>query len=559
MAVFWVPIRAFLEYVVILYREEVCLNIRRLDIVQNGLTRDKDKPADRIFLARPMRILGIDLSCMRLDALSLNIMEHINGNNTVKQIIDATGARASEVTDRIDLLHRGRLIYLSSKERSISSTVHSREPPVSTAPVSRQPTPVIEKLESPVKKCSQDPVTGSLETDDAKAVIAKAVKNTFSGSVRFEKNGDTITFHFIDGKPMGVVATAKRHDHGTMLHRAGMIEIEILRKYRAEMSQNPAPVQALRRAGIPDKKTMAKFLFWRAETLYREVLGWFEGTYSVSANAPFPPGIARYPLRLRGSTGEKNATFLKTRLTEEQTRLLLDNRSRYLVSAPNALHIASKIRLGEKEERYVKHVLEEAPMQLSRAMAISTLLKATTRKILLYLIEEGVFDFHDVNPEGNAPVPLEDLEPLCKRLETENHFAVLTAHAVSTEKEINSRYERRIRQFDPGRYPGAKPEHLETLARIRSRIDRALDVLRDTNRRREYRKSIYTAFQLENFFHLQIEKAEAALRMRQRPAEALPIALSAWDLCPGSPVARTIVTTSLKALNRTNETSVLLN
>ncbi len=444
---------------------------------------------------------------------------------------------------------------------SPDGTVSIAPPPPSTKPppVSRPPStsslpapprasspPRTSKLPEPV----EGTVSGSMESKNVQNVIMEYAKSAFSGAIRFEQDDEVIIFHFIKGEPKGVEALAPQHDLGKMLQRAGFIDADVLRAYRASLAEDPDPILALRHAGINDKSTMAKYLVWRGKTLFRETQGWLDGTYTVSPGAPFPAYVPR--LRLKLGAG-KSVEWSEEKLTIEQVEYLSSIKSKYLAASESAVSITATLKLGDRENRYIKHVLEDLPMQISHAIAISSLPKATTRKILFFLIHEEAFELHDSNPEGETPVPLDELEPIRKRLEIQDYFKVLGAHAVSIEEEIQKRYEKRLNEFDPGRYKEAEPVHIEILRAIRRRIELAWSILGNEQSRREYRKTVFSKFQLDNFFNLQLDKAESAIRMRQNPREALPLALSAWDLKPGHIGAGKIIAQSLKALGRHGE------
>ncbi|MCP4680613.1 MAG: hypothetical protein GY854_35045 [Deltaproteobacteria bacterium] len=423
----------------------------------------------------------------------------------------------------------------------------SAPPRTSSLPVSRSSAP---PRTSKLPKALENEVSGSLDNKDVQTVVMEYARSTFSGSIRFEQDDEVITFHFIRGEPKGVEALASQHDLGKMLQRAGFIDANVLRTYRASLSQDPDSILALRRAGINDKNTMAKYLVWRGETLFRETQGWIDGTYTVSPGTPFPANVPR--LRLKLGTG-KSVEWNTEKLTTEQVEYLSSIKAKYLAASENVVQITATLKLGDREKRYIKHLLEDLPMQISHAMTISSLPKATTRKIIFFLIQEGAFDLYDSNPEGEAPVPLDELESIRKQLEIDDHFTALGTHAVSIEEEIRKRYEKRIREFDPKRYREAEPIHIEVLRAIQGRIELAWNVLGNDEGRREYRKTIFTKFQLDNFFNLQLEKAEAAIKLRQNASEALPLAQSAWDIKPGHIAAGSIITQALKALGRGGE------
>jgi DnaJ-class molecular chaperone len=138
-------------------------------------------------------------------------------------------------------------------------------------------------------------------------------------------------------------------------------------------------------------------------------------------------------------------------------------------------------------------------------------------------------------------------------MQKDNHFNVIAAHPVSTEREIKHRYERRCAEFDPSLYPNADPQHLDTLAKIRARLTRAYEVLGDREQRQHYRRQICSDDQLMTFVDLQVRKAEVALRMREQFEEAIDLAASALDIDAGSVAARLLLAGALAGAGRTRE------
>jgi len=253
-----------------------------------------------------------------------------------------------------------------------------------------------------------------------------------------------------------------------------------------------------------------------------------------------------------GSAGRQKAGWRDAHLTVEENRFIDANLSRYLVVDLDAGRPLAGLGLTQKEARYVKNVAAK-PMQLREALSISNLYRSLTRKLMFQLIDRRVFKIHETNPEGTAPVPLSELIPYLKRIERENHFDVLTAHATSTREEIEARYRQRLAQFDPSLYPRALEVHLDALEGIRARMTAAWEVLGDPRKRHEHRAAVYDRDQLAMFFDLQLRKTEMALRMRRDPATAIQLAESALEIRPSSPEARLLLATALAELGRVQE------
>ncbi len=494
----------------------------------------------------PVRIRGIDTSRYCFDPLTKKIIETLDDASTVKQLINTLGAEKKDVISRLTLLKQGGLIHWSSEK--------VRPPRVKPTPrprISRPRHPIQRPLKSPPKRAEEsETINGAIAEKNAEALLKEATDASFSGAICFQQDADAITFYFDRGTPKGAHSKADRHDHGTLLKKEGLIDETTLRRYRSAMADNPDPIDALRQAGIPDRVTMARLVIRRGQALFNEVMAWSEGTYQIKPNTPFPKEIARCHLHL---LAKRPSVWRKGRLTDDQMQFLSDNNTQYMVPKEDFKRIVGEMRFDEKETRFVNNMLKGAPVQISRAVTFAPFFRAKAYKILFLLIQRGAFELHRTNPDGDSPLPLNDLEPYRKFLAVSTHFDVIGAHAVSIEDDIKSRYKQRLRQFDPKRYKDAGPDHLATLEAILKRIEKAWEVLGHEESRREYRKQICSPFQLENYFRLQLEKAQAALHLRSDPKEAIPLAISAWDLKPGHIVVRNILATSFKSLARHSE------
>jgi len=270
----------------------------------------------------------------------------------------------------------------------------------------------------------------------------------------------------------------------------------------------------------------------------------------MARGAPVPPRVAK--VRLKYEPHAAKASWREGPLTAEEEAFIERNASRYLVVDPSAGRTLAALGLGEKEVRFVRH-LAQNPLQIREALAISTLYRSPTRKLVCALVESGVFALHETSPVGAAAVPVEELRAYCDRLVRENDFNVLAAHPSSTEAEIAARHRTRRAEFDDARFPSARPEHLATLREIRARIDQAYERLKDAPSRREYRLTVYSQDQLDNFFELQVRKAEVVLKMRCDAAAALEVAESALELKPGEAEATLIAAAALLQLGRRAE------
>ncbi len=510
---------------------------------------------------RPIRSQGVDTTGFRFDPASQAVLDSIDKKYSVGQMVDGLGIDVSQILQTLNTLKNGGLVtwnltHISTPRNTLQGasppwqpTSEPPKPPAPAAPETRvsEPAPRVSEPSIPATAPESE---GVLSQDRADKVFTDAARQSFTGAICFERQGERVTFYFEQGQPLGVHSTAERHDHGNMLKTVDLFDDERLDQYRTSITAGLAPEAALRESGIRTRDSMNKVVNWRGKALMKEILTWTEGTYSISPSVEIPGDVMRGDITVKKKGPTK---WRKENLNDEQSQFIADNLLRYIVPTDRAEAISTRLGLDKKETRYVSHLLEASPMTLRHAMTVSPLFKAVTRKLLFLLVDEGVLELHEENPNQATPIPIDELESYAMRLDYDDHFTILGAHAVSIEEEIGLRHQRLLRIIDPDNYKNASPQHLQMLAKIRSHIDRAWEVLGNEKSRREYRKSVYSAYQLEFFYNTQIEKATAALNLHQNPKAALPIALSAWDLRPGSLVAGAIIVKSLEALNRYSE------
>jgi len=468
-------------------------------------------------------VVGVETSAYYFDPLSEKILEKIDDVITVKELICEVGGDPVEVIKNLKMLKQIGLVDWIIDEDEETQHVENR---------------------------SSDNL-GLLSDKNAMALLVEASISSFSGSLSFIHGKDTVTFYFKKGRPKGVKATAKRHDHGTMLHGEGLIDDEMLKRYQLAIQRNHSPIAALRQAGVPDRVTMARFVIWRAKTLFTEVLRWSDGNYEITPYDKFPSEIVCCNLMLKSVQGGAWAGGL----SEEQEQFMLEKRTWFMCENEAAASIIDNMGLDEAERRFVGYIQDVVPVLVSKAVTLASFYRAKANKIVYFLIYFGAFDIQKDKPGGYAPIPLDELESYYQKFIIRNHFEVLDAHAVSNEDELSVLYKKQIKKFDVKYFEKATSVHRNILNTIKKRINEAWKVLGDAKSRRQYRNGIYSPYQLENFFFLQLEKAESALKMRSDYGEALNLAISAWDLKPNSEKARSLITASLKKLGRTNEIS----
>jgi hypothetical protein len=494
----------------------------------------------------PVKPSGVDLSRFRLDPASRSLLELVDGVRDADEIAAALSEGPAAVRSRLEMLARSGLVAF------VETEAPRREASVAAAPPAAKPADDGARIAAAWTGAREVP----LASKPVKALLDELAQAAFAGGVRFERAQEAVTLYFEAGHAIGVRSELARHELGVMLRAAGKIDDRTHEAYREALAQGAGhPVVALRQAGVSDRAELARLLSWHGAAILSELARGDGGIARIAAGVPVPAGVAkvRIDLEARAASGE----WRDGPLTAQEEAFIEGNASRYLVINAGAGRALAAMGLGEKEARFVRH-LAASPRQVREALAISTLYRSPTRKLLCALVEGGVFALHDTSPEGAAEVPIEELAAYAERLARDNHFNVLAAHPSSTAREIEERYKVRRAQFDDARFPHAEAQHRASLTAIRARFDKAIAVLKDAESRREYRKSVFDAEQLDNFFALQLNKAEVVLKMRCDAAAALEIAESALELKPGEPEATIIAATALVRLNRRADAKRLL-
>jgi tetratricopeptide (TPR) repeat protein len=496
----------------------------------------------------PVKPPGVDASRYRLDAATLRLLELVDGVRDADEIAAAFPAAPAAVRARLEMLARAGLVVLAEPARPRSLEAFEKPAPADAGAARAASPPIPSKAAHEDAAAWKGVTSGALDDKPVEALLAEAAGSRLDGGIRFERGGDRVTLYLSQGQPVGVRSECARHDLGDMLRAAGRIDQAVHAAYRAAVERGADhAVSALRQAGIADKASLAASLAWHGGAILAEVAGWTGGRYEIAPGAAIPPRVAK--VRIKLAPHAVKTDWREGQLTAAEDAFIESNASRYLVVDPSAGRRLAGMNLGEKEVRFVRHLIAK-PLQVREALAISNLYRSPTRKLVCALVEGGVFVLHETNPLGASAIPVDELPAYAEKLGRANDFDALAAHPSSPEREIGVRHKARRAEFDDARFPSADAGQLAALREIRARIDRAFDTLKTAERRREYRKTVYDADQLDNFFELQLRKAEVVLKMRCDAEAAFEVAESALELKPGEPEATILAATALLQLGR---------
>ena len=208
------------------------------------------------------------------------------------------------------------------------------------------------------------------------------------------------------------------------------------------------------------------------------------------------------------------------------------NLDRYVVMAPGGPAALSGKRLGEKERRLLQ-TLYESPRRLRELLPMSSLGRFRTYDFFAALWGAGVLDLADeVEDTDEVLRDQASLDRWLVRLETGDHFEALGCHPTATPGELSEAYGAQSSRFSPDDFGDRPPAFRRTLDRIGKVLDRAYSVLRDPDRRRDYRRQTYGPERLRQFADVQAKKADVFLFFKQDFSQARTLYESAHDLVP---------------------------
>ena len=502
-------------------------------------------------LPMPVLVSQVDLGRFSFDPLTLAMFPLLDGEHTTAQIAQLLGAVLDDIMDRLNALRQANIVKWASPPSPSASatatkTASATDSTLSTGELALQAL----GEERPGRQNLFHADHCAILPGLAAQLIEVESEQSFTGALIFSRESDHITLHFQEGLPLGIQSTISRHEMGRMLHAMGRINTETADMYDHLLQSGKArhSIEALQKAGITDRAQLARMIYDRGRAILDEVNRWSGGTCTRRSQIMFPRNLPRCSLLPMAPTAsdavERPQTkapsrWREERLTRDEEQFLVEHQSRYIAVDREKAQELHALDLNNKEKEWVRHIIEK-PVQVSFAFSISPLFRVTSQRLMHQLIARGVFVLHEFNPQGSAAIPLEKLSAHLTQLKLANPYQVLSAHATSTEAEIERYFQRALATFDLNNFTQADKEQRQTIIDIQNVIQGARDELMQPERRRVRRAELWDATQLETFFDIQLKKAEIALELRRDGALALQLSLSALELRPNHPGALSI-------------------
>ncbi len=370
---------------------------------------------------------------------------------------------------------------------------------------------------------------GRLEESASWQVFTRLARTDMKGRVRLVTPEGHRDVHLVAGKPVFAITDVPAEDLGSLLRERDRIgEQDFVRYMEARKGSTTDPSRLLVMLGIVPEYNRLRALRWQVQTIVFNALSLTSGTFLVEKLEDLPARSPRFDINFSRIL----TRFLDEKLpVEKEIEQLQEKIEHFVVAMPGA----GAQSFSEKEQR-LWEIIQERPRKLKQVLAVSTMFRRETFKFVLLLLVNGLVDLvrHVTLDEG--PVDLAMLNDLAEDLESQHFFDVLGLHAVSDRKDIDEVYAKMSRKFDPSSYNRLDAGQKTLLGRCRARVEDAYKTLMDDQKRTEYRRQVFSAYQLAQFAQLQYQKGEIYLWWRHDPVEAFSYFRSSFELDPAQPV-----------------------
>jgi hypothetical protein len=369
---------------------------------------------------------------------------------------------------------------------------------------------------------------GRLDDTPAWQVLTRISRTDFKGWIRFSGPSGRREVLMTAGRPVFCRSDVEDEDLASLLRQRDRLEEEGYQQYREAREPESEASRLMVRLGLLPEYNRLRALRWQAQTILYSTLVMDSGTFLVERLEALPRRMPRFDLNFSRILTK----FLDEKLpVDEEVQKLEEKMDYYLVHTAGA----GEQSFQEKEQR-LWEVIQERPRRLRDLFSVSTMFRKETYKFILLLLVNGLAELTKTVAWEEGPLDLRLIDDLADDLEEQNYFEVLGVHAVSDSEDIEAGYRRMAGKFDPSAFKNLDDVQRAALARCRARIQEAHGALASGSRRSEYRKEVFTTYQLAQFAQLQYQKGEIYLWWRQNPRDAFPFFSSAMELDPARPL-----------------------
>lgn len=482
------------------------------------------------------------------DEAAMKLLMFMDGSSSLRDLAEVLTLEPAEIVRAVLSLHGAGVIAFD--EAYTSEWLEEPRPePVKGPAEEPRPEPVEGSADEKIRVIGQEPAgpiapevepqqeveevagevieEGRLDDTPAWQVLTRLARKDFSGRVRFTGPTGRREVLMMGGRPVFCSSDVEEEDLARLLRQRESIEEEDYQRYREAVGE-VEPSRILVRLGVLPEYNRLRAIRWQAQTVLYGLLELDAGTFLVEKLEKLPRGVPRFDL----SFPRILTKFLDEKLpVDDEVEKLQDKMELYVVPTSGAGAHAFQ----DKEQR-LWEAIQERPRRLKDVLSISTLFKRDTYKFILLLLVNGLVELSKSVAFEEGPVDLRLIDDIADDLEDQNYFDVLGLHAVSDSADISAGYRRMMKKFDPSGFKSLDDTQRAALKRCAKRIEDAHAILKDESKRNEYRREVFTTYQLAQFAQLQYQKGEIYLWWRQSPAEAFPFFRSAMEMDTAQPL-----------------------
>ncbi len=354
-------------------------------------------------------------------------------------------------------------------------------------------------------------------------------RKMITGRVLVHTESCSREFYFLNGSLTYAVSNHKDEEIGHLLFTKNKLTKAQYEAYKREMSRGEVESFHLlvELGAFPShQKIMAQR--WSGQNTTYNVLKERKGTFVVEQWDRLPKSVPKLGLNFKGVMTK----FMEEDLpVDEEAEKLKEKMDWWLAPITERVDRA----LTDKEQR-LWEILVERPRRLRDFMELTTMFKKDTYKFILLLLTGGFAEIGKTPPAVDGPIDLRNLDETYETIMESHYFDVLTVHPVSDFADIKKSYERMIPKFDPAAYRALSEEQKAKILKMRDKVQKAWEMLKTDESRRDYRRETFSDYQLRQYAQLQYQKAEIYLWWRYDPTTAKVYFGSSMDLDPSNPL-----------------------
>lgn len=354
----------------------------------------------------------------------------------------------------------------------------------------KPPPPPVRRSRSGPWQAKGKTETGSLKNDPIYRLLRDFYNDKRSGLLRVEKDNDWREIYFFRGHPNYVREPNPKYRFGESLERSGLVSpLDVTDAQKIAENEKLLLGLVLVELGSLTEFQIKGIVRTLVEVRISDIFGWDRGNYTFTAD-----DRERDDLVLTQVDMSRILFFgLKTKFPWEKARLELErDQDRYLVRNPDMAQAVARLKLAERERRFLDDVIDGA-RTLRQIIGYSTLKGSSTWQLLHALIVTGFVKYAETAQMDVVSSKLAaDVEKKISTLRGATHFDVLEVHWTALDFEIRAGYERLLKEYSLERreVQSASQDVKDKYKIVLDRVELAFRSINESGPRRAYRESV---------------------------------------------------------------------